>query len=200
MLILETFDVVVDEGGNWLLHERADSLPVAAKMPKDGYYFDMVGDESLDMDFQPPPLEEMEKQYTELLPSEKIEFVVRRAEELRPTGKALFLDMWLDFGPPSVGSTPDSLCLMSFDPDYVERLFEIKTEADLARLGTIVPHLKDFIDIFGVDGIDYGTQRAELFNPELFERFHLPPLHRNQPVRAREHIVENLEAFLRIDP
>ena len=175
VLIPGEFQVETDETGNWLLHDGGRSdLPLAAKMPNGGYYFDMVKDQSLHLDFQPPDLKKMSKVYSVSLPREKLDFLAQRVEKLRPTEKALLLGAWLDFGPPSVGSTPDWLCLMVADPGYVEELFIIKAEGDLNRLNQLREHLGDGIDVFGVDGADYGTQRAEMFNPELFERFHVP--------------------------
>ncbi len=169
------FQVETEPSGGWLLHEQGNpARPPVARMPRDGYYFDMVKDQTLHVDYEPPPLSEMERAYGYALPSEKLDGLAARAEELRPTGKALLLGCWLDFGPPSVGSSPDWLCLMVTDPDYVERLFRIKAEADLGRLEQLHAALGENVDIFGVDGADYGTQRSEMFSPGLFERFHLP--------------------------
>ena len=166
---------VEDAGDDWVLREEGDpGKPIAGRMPKDGYYFDAVGDQELHADFIPPPLAEMEADFRHPLATAKLEFMARRARELRPTGKALLLGDWFDFGPPGVGNLPDWLCLLAADPDYVARLFELKTEADLARLAQLRAYLGDDIDIFGVDGADYGTQRAEMFSAEMFEQFYLP--------------------------
>jgi uroporphyrinogen-III decarboxylase len=63
---------------------------------------------------------------------------------------------------------------MATEPDYVEKLFRIKAEGDLRRLEQLHVAVGDNADIFGVDGADYGTQRSEMFSPELFKRFYLP--------------------------
>ena len=175
VLVPGEFNVDVDQSGDWLLHEEGDpTRPLVARMPKGGYYFDMVKDQSLHLDYQPPALKEKEKEYQSPLAAQKLDFLAARAQKLRPTGKALLLGSWRDFGPPSVGSMPDWLCLLATEPEYVEALFAIKTEADLMRLEQLSEAVGDSVDIFGVDGADYGTQRSEMFNPELFKRFYLP--------------------------
>ena len=169
------FEVEVDGEGNWLLHEGGRAgKPVVARMPRDGFYFDWTEDLSVHPDYEPPALAEMEKKYKQPLPAEHLDFLARRAEQLRPTGKALFLGDWLNFGPPHVGNWVDWLCVLASDADYVERLFEISLEAQLRRLEALHEAVEENIDVFGVDATDYGTQRAEMFRPELFERCYLP--------------------------
>jgi len=166
---------VEDAGDALILHEEGNpAKPPVGRMPKDGYYFDQIGDQELHTDFSPPPLAEMEKTYLTPLDSRKLEFIASEAERLRPTRKALLLGDWFDFGPAGVGNMPDWLCLLASEPEYVERLFTLKTEGDLARLAQLKKHIGDNIDIFGVDGADYGTQRAEMFSVEMFEQFYLP--------------------------
>lgn len=175
VLVPGSFDVEVDSNGDWLLHDggRREN-PVAARMPKDGFYFDWVQDQSLQLDFTPPPLAEMEKLYLQPVDPKRLDELAAAAQRLRPTGKALLLGDWFDFGPASVGSTPNWLCLLATDPEYVERLFALRAEGDVARLEQVHRALGSSIDIIGIDGHDYGTQRAELFSPEAFERFHFP--------------------------
>ena len=198
------FEIEQAQNGDWLLHDGGDaSKPVVARMPKDGYYFDRISDQSLHPTFEPPPLGEMEREYSYLLPNETLDHLAQKAEGLRKTEKALILGCWLDFAPPSVGSIPDWLCLMATDPDYVEKLFAIKTNADLNRLENLAKYMGDKIDLFGVDGVDYGTQRAELFSPELFARFHKPYytaingwIHENTPWKTWKHTCGSIPHLL----
>ncbi len=176
VLVPEAFNVEVAENGDWILH-RGGLLqqPPEGRMPKDGYYFDMIEDQSLSMDYRPPALEEVTAEYEENRPGRQmLEYLCSRSEVLRPGGKALLLGMWLQFGPPSVGNTPNWLCLMMTEPEYVGELFKRKTELDLMVLEDVKKNLGNSFDIFGIDGNDYGSQKAELFSPELFEQYYLP--------------------------
>ena len=162
------FNVEEDEQGRWLLHEEGDAAqPVAGIMPKNGFYFDMVGDQALHMDYEPPPLSEMEAEYKQAPDPAELEFLAESAERLRPTDKALLLGSWRYIGPASVGSSADWSCVMATDPQYVDELFAMKIAIDLDRLATLYRYVGDDIDVFGVDGLDYGTQRAEMFSPEI---------------------------------
>lgn len=164
-----------DEAGGLVLRFGGDpAREIVAHMPKNGYYFDKAGDQTLHDDFQPPPLAEMERQFKALMPQAKLDFLAARAQALRPTGKALLLGIWHDFGPAGVGNVPDWLCLMASDPDYVKRLFEMKAETDLRTLERVWAALGDTIDVFGIDGHDFGTQRSEMFGPDMFDEFYLP--------------------------
>jgi uroporphyrinogen-III decarboxylase len=175
LLVPGQFHPVPDGAGGFVLHDGGDpAKPVVAHTPKQGYYFDKAGDQILHDDFQPPPLAEMERLYKGLMPPAKLDFLAARAQALRPTGKALLLGVWHDFGAPMVGNFPDWLCLMAGEPEYVQRVFELKTEADLRTLERVRKALGDSIDIIGIDGQDYGTQRSEMFGPDMFEQFHLP--------------------------
>ncbi|MHB0936915.1 MAG: uroporphyrinogen decarboxylase family protein [Armatimonadota bacterium] len=166
---------VVDTGDHLIIHDEGDpAKPAVGRMPKNGYYFDQIGDQELHPGYVPPSLEEMKAAYLRPIKTQKLEFMASEAERLRPTGKALLLGDWFDFGPASVGNMPDWLCLLAAEPEYVEELFALKAEGDLLRLAQVKAYLGDNIDLFGVDGADYGTQRAEMFSAEMFEQFYLP--------------------------
>jgi len=172
-------------------------------MPNNGFYFDMVGDESLHLEFEPPPLAEMEQRYAKPIDPKTLDFLAAKAQRLRPTGKALVFGAWFDFGPPAVGNSTDWLCLLASEPDYVGRLFELKTAADLANLERLWGAMGDTIDVFGIDGYDFGTQRSETFNPEIFERFHLPYytainqwVHTHTPWKTWKHCCGSIARFL----
>jgi hypothetical protein len=174
VLVPGQFDVEVDDAGNWLLHHEGEiTKPVEAKMPKDGFYFDMPSMSETHMDFVPPPLSEAKDKG--IISVEDLEFMQARAEHLRKTtDKALFLGCWGALGLKSVGSIPDFLMLLMTDKDYVRDLFEIGTEVALRNLENLKTYLGDLVDIVGIDGSDYGGQENELFPPELFEELYVP--------------------------
>ena len=173
VLVPGQFEVEVDSSGSWILHEEGDpGQAVAARMPEGGYYFDMVSDSGGTV-FTPPPLNEVEKE--NLISAEELDFMTARAERLRKeTDKALVLGAWGCLGLPDVGTIPDFLCLLALEKEYVRNLFEIRTAVALQNLEKLKSWLGDSIDIIGLDGTDYGTQRNELFSPELFEELYFP--------------------------
>jgi hypothetical protein len=175
MLVPGAFAVEEDRAGNLLLHSGGDpTRPVEGRMPSGGLYFDMVASQSLSLDYTPPPLAGLEAEYLAPLPQKHLEHLAATAARLRPTGKALFLGDWRSLGPPMVGNTPDWLCVLAGEHDYVESLVELKIRGDVIRLEQLADALGDTIDLIGVDGQDFGTQRAGMFSAEVFEYAYLP--------------------------
>jgi hypothetical protein len=174
VLVPGQFAVQMSAEGDWLLHTAGDpSKPVEARMPKNGFYFDMPALTESHYDYSPPPLAQVRREFR--LENPELEFLASRAEHLRrTTDKALFLGCWDRMGLPWVGSIPDFLVLMLTDKGYVKDLFALRTETALANMEKLKSHLGDKIDILGLDGTDYGSQNAELFSPELFAELYLP--------------------------
>ena len=176
VLVPGQFEVETDPEGNYLIHNEGDiNKQVEGRMPKDGYYFDMQSMTETHLDFNPPSLDEIKKENH--LSRKELEFLQKRAEKLRKeTDKALLLGCWGKVGLPSVGSIPDFLCLMAMDKTYIKDMFAIRTETAIKNMVLIKEYLGDNIDILGLDGYDYGSQKAELFSPEWFDELFVPYL------------------------
>jgi hypothetical protein len=174
VLVPGQFEVEEDSNGDYLLHDQGDKTrPVEARMPNDGYYFDKVGLSDIHPDFVPPPLTEIKK--LNHLATQDLEFLQAKAERLRATtDKALLLGCWGRTGLGSVGSIPDFLCLLATDQAYVKDLFAIQTETAIRNMENLKRVLGGNIDIIGLDGGDYGSQRGELFSPDWFEDLFVP--------------------------
>ncbi len=174
VLVPGRFDVEVDGEGNWLLHTEGDAAkPVEGRMPRGGFYFDMLSLTETHWDWDPPRLAEVRREHR--LEQADLEALAARAEELRRrTDKALFLGCWDTTGLPWVGSIPDFLMLMARDRSYVRDLFEVRTETALDNLEKLQRYLGDAVDVLGLDGTDYGSQESELFDPDLFEELYVP--------------------------
>jgi len=168
------FEVEIDSEGNYLIHYEGDiNKPVEGRMPKNGYYFDMSSMIETHLDFKPPSLEEIKKENH--LSVQELEFLQERAEKLRKeTDKAILLGCWGKVGLPAVGSIPDFLCLMAINKRYVKDMFAIRTEIAIKNMELLKKYLGDNIDILGLDGYDYGSQKGELFSPEWFEELFVP--------------------------
>ncbi len=195
VLVPGDFEVEVDERGDFLLREGGrPEEPVAGRMPKEGYYFDILEWMSFDPSFTPPPIEELRKT-TKPIADEDLEFLASRAARLRrETDKALLLGCWGSCGLRRVGSIPEFLVVLATDRDYVRRLFELRTETALLNLERLWRTLGDDIDILGLEGADYGSQRSELFSPKWFEDLFVPFykvqndwVHRNTTWKTWQH-------------
>jgi len=134
----------------------------------------MMDQLAFDPAFTPPPIDELRKSVRPIS-DEELEFLASRAARLRrETDKALLLGCWRASGLGRVGSIPDFLALLATDRDYVRRLFELRTETALVNLERLWQAVGEEVDIVGIDGADYGSQRGELFSPRWFENLFLP--------------------------
>jgi hypothetical protein len=187
VLVPGQFEVVEDAAGNWVVHDGGDpARPASGVMPKDGYYFDKLPLLKLEPDFQMPPLSELEPGLLAPIPDDVLDHVAATAIRLRPTDKALLAGMWKYFGPPGNVTDPNWLCFLLTDAAYVDDMFAIAIEGNIRRLQQLHDRVGSNIDIIGLDGADYGSQRCELFSPGVFERHYLP-FYRRQLDWVREH-------------
>ena len=175
VLVPGQFDVEIAPSGDWMLHTGGDpQAPVEGRMPKDGYYFDILDWTKLDSDWEPPSLEQVRADAT--YPTEDdMRFMSDRAAHLRKhTDKALILTGMGYWGLPLVGSIPESLMLLGSDRSYVGDLLALRTEWALGNLQTVWNAIGDRVDVVVIDGADYGTQRAEIFSPDVFAKYFTP--------------------------
>lgn len=177
VLVPGAFDVQVTPEGDWLYTAPGAAAPTA-RMPRGGYYFDTLGETAWNLQWQPPPLAEMEREFRASLVQEAdLAHMAAQAERLRrETDKALILNCWGYLGPRYVGTLPDFLCLLAQDPGYVRGLFELATEVGLRNLQAMWEAIGSNVDVVVISGLDFGTQKAEWFSRETFREVYLPCL------------------------
>lgn len=172
------FDVEL-VGDEWLLHRgRGKDRKPVLHMPGDGYYFDTIGYGAWDHDYQPPSLDRIRGMSANWhIRDETLEFARTRAGELRRnTDKALLLNCWGALGMRYVGHLTDFLCLLAEDPGYVRELFDISTQVALQNLELLWQAVGENADLIFITGLDFGTQRSEMFSQETFREVYLPSL------------------------
>lgn len=171
------FSVDVGLDGDWLFPAGG---PHVCRMPRDGFYFDSIGYADWHMDWEPPSPDTLRRSAENWrIRDENLAFLQNRARTLRAdTDKALILGAWPYCGLHYVGSLTDFWTLLAADPGYVTDLFALSTEVALENLARLWNALGDTVDIITVTGLDFGTQRAEWFSPEVFREVYLPFLRR----------------------
>jgi len=173
------FEVQVTPEGDWLFTPPGSTSGVpTAKMPRGGFYFDNLGETAWNFDWEPPPLADMAREFeSAIAPEEDLAHMAQRAALLRrTTDKALVLNCWGMLGPRHIGTMPDFLCLLGRDPGYVRGLFDLATEVGLRNLQLMWDAIGEDIDVVVISGLDFGTQKAELFSRQTFREVYLPCL------------------------
>lgn len=175
------FNVTVTPAGDWLFSPDGDTsrLPVA-RMPRNGFYFDSIGDEALHLDWEPPSLDSLRASSVHwAIRDEDLSFLQRHARLLRTnTDKALILGAWPYTGLRYVGALVDFWCLLGRDRGYVKELFALSTESAFGNLSCLWDTLGEDVDIIALTGLDFGTQRSEWFSREVFQEVYVPELRR----------------------
>lgn len=199
------FDVEL-KGDEWVLHAgQGKQRRPALHMPVGGYYFDSIDYGAWHHDYEPPDLADMRRASVNWrVTDETLDFTRTRAEELRRgTDKALHLNCWGALGMRYVGYLTDFLCLLADDPGYVRELFEISTEVALQNLELLWQAVGENADLIFITGLDFGSQRAELFSPDTFREVYLPALkahfdwvHEHTTWKCFEHSCGSIPAFV----
>ena len=68
----------------------------------------------------------------------------------------------------------DWLCLLLTEPEYCGEILQATAERAVENLTMYLQAVGDYIDTILVSGTDFGTQRCELFNPDIFKELHAP--------------------------
>ena len=198
VLVPGDFNVTVTDSGDWLMHDGGNAHnPVVARMPKDGFYFDRMDVSGWKLDYRPPCIAQLRQDGWRRLTDKQLRHFQETAHVLRDTtDKALVLTNWTDsvIGPASMGSVPEWLVILASDPEYVQDLMGLATEVGLENLKLYWEALGNTIDIFHIDGFDFGAQDREMFSPQAFRRFYVPTyraqcdwIHANTPWKIAKH-------------
>lgn len=179
VLVPGQFNICTGSDGQWMLHEGGDATrPIVAKMPQGGYYFDAMHEMTQRMDFAPPPLSEIAARYN-CLNDEELDYLGQRARWVREnTDKAAVLEAVGATGLSHVGSLTEFLMLMATDVGYVKEMLELESLCAVENLKLLKQAVGDMVDVVVIDGFDYGTQKAELFSPDIFREIFMPAYRR----------------------
>lgn len=179
-----------EEGGLWLLNEMGEKI---AYMAKGSLYFEFASGTSLSGDIikmDPQKWKDSLPVYTD----EELKEIGDNAEFLRKnTDYAIAGEFFRGFlgssGPFAGHTVADWLCVLLLERDYAEEILDATVERALENTKLYLQAVGNNIDLMLISGTDYGTQRGELFNPELFKEIHAPRYRRiNEYVHEKSDI------------
>jgi len=187
VLVPGQFHYRVDENGDLLISPGGDiSKPPSGRMPKDGYYFDIiVRQESINWDHLNP--EEFAEQFTRLS-DEELEHLRTRADALHRNTDYAILG---GFGGGGLGDLPQVLGpaldrpkgLRNFDdwmvahlthPEYIKAIFHRQSQQAIENLELYRQAVGDRIVAIFISGTDFGTQRQEFISPDMYRELYFP--------------------------
>ncbi|MDQ1317972.1 MAG: hypothetical protein QG588_1627 [Candidatus Poribacteria bacterium] len=68
----------------------------------------------------------------------------------------------------------DWLCILVNDKKYAYSILQATAERAVENLNIYLQAVGDYIDTIFISGTDFGTQKGELFNPEIFPELYVP--------------------------
>jgi uroporphyrinogen-III decarboxylase len=217
VMVPEKFTTKRDDEGNVYLYPQGDnSVPPCAKMPREGYYFDLlVRQEPFDERNLNP--EDWANQQYSIFSEETLRYLENRADELYKNTDLCIVGEFIDAGFGDVSMVPGPtiknpkgirepvrwITAHIEYPEYIKRIFELQCEVALKNLKLSYEAVGNKIDVIMVSGTDFGTQNAPFISPDMYREFYKPFhkrindwIHKNTPWKTFYHSCGSIALFL----
>lgn len=172
------FNPQMDEHGTLFLYDKNGKK--CAFMPPSGCYFDRY----IDPAYQTPDDLMSPEEWREKIPlytDSELKIIQNTAQFLHENTEYSLVG---DYGKLKVCTSgifagqclTDWLCTLMTEPEYAMEILMATAERNIENLALYLEAVEPYVDTILVSTTDYGTQRAELFNPEIFREMYLPTL------------------------
>jgi uroporphyrinogen-III decarboxylase len=189
VLVPVHFMTTSDEQGNYFIYPQGDtSAPPSGKMPKDGYYFDILvrQDPIEDLDILDP--EDWIKGMYPLFNEEELLYLEKTSKNLfENTNFSLvgnlinagFGDMaWLPAPhlkyPEGIRDPEEWIMAHLTHPDYIQSIYEKQAEIAIKNLEMAYEAVGERLDVLMVSGTDFGTQNGLMWSPDIYRELYKP--------------------------
>ncbi len=190
------FNPVIDEKGALVLKD-ANGIPIA-RMAKGTLYFEFACGTAMSKEIQKMDPQKW-KDSIPLYTDEELKQIAREAKYLHEnTGYAVFGE----FGRGGLGTNgllaghtiTDWLCILLTERAYAEEILQATAQKALENIKLYLEAVGKNIDIIFISGTDFGTQRAEQFNPDIWRDLIMPKykmlndyVHKNSGIKTFIH-------------
>jgi Uroporphyrinogen decarboxylase (URO-D) len=187
VLVPGGFNTFPDSNGDLLMYPQGDrSAPPSGKMPKGGFYFDVIVRQT-PLDDRPLNVEDNLEEFTPIS-AEELEHYRRTAEKLyTETDKAIVLNLGaLSLGniarvpgpalrhPKGIRDVEEWYISLKTRRDYIYKIFERQTEINLANLQKIHAVVGERPTLAYLSGTDFGAQNGPFVSPLIYRDLFLP--------------------------
>jgi uroporphyrinogen decarboxylase len=195
VLMPGNFNPITDEHG--YIYIKDSKGTTLAYMPPGGLYFERacvttMSERIVKMD------PEVWKKSIPLYTDEHLRELEEKAIQLHETEYSIhggFLKGALGSNGIFAGHTiTDWLCILISDKEYAFSILQATAERAMENLKIYLQAVGDYIDTIFISGTDFGTQKGELFNPEIFPELYMPNIklmndyvHRHSKVKTFYH-------------
>jgi hypothetical protein len=165
-----------DSNGDWLIRQdqKADGK-IRGRMPKGGSYFDYEGDNNVPDEIAYPDLDTWTSPWQIPVLSEAVlDSVEKRAKLLHETtDKALFLNYFRG-GMIQAFNVPTWLVSLVDNPTWATEYHRRQAEWHSKNLAKLLDRVAPYVEVVGISGNDWGTQKGEMFSPATFAEMYTP--------------------------
>jgi len=188
LLMPEEFKPVPDEKGTLYLYDKQGHI--CAFMAPDGCYFDRYVDPNYKTSENQMSPEEWRRKIP-LYDDEELRVLENTARFMYENTDYSLVGGYAKLKVCTSGifaghTLMDWLCTLMMEPEYAFEILSVTAERNIENLKLYFQAVEPYIDVIFVSTTDYGTQRAELFSPELFKDLYLPTLK-----KVNDHIHDN---------
>jgi len=186
-LVPSGFNTAPEPDGDILMYPQGDrSAPPSGRMPKGGFYFDIITRQMPIDDSHLRPDDNLEEFST--FSNQEVEHFRREAERLyRQTDKAIVLNLsGCALGdiakvpgpalkqPRGIRDPEEWYISLSSRPDYIYKVFEGQTEINLANLEKIHEAAGERVAVVYWTGADFGAQNGPFISPKTYRDLFFP--------------------------
>lgn len=196
VLMSGDYDPILDENG--YLHVQNKSGRNIAKMSPGGLYYDLEDPTSMTADWKFMDPDEW-KRSIPLYKDEELKIMEKKAKSLYEyTDFSLcgsFLKGGLGTNAIFAGHTVcDWYCILAAEPEYAGEILRATAERAVENSKLYLQAIGKYIDIILLSGTDFGSQKSEMFQPDIFRDLHRPnyklitdSIHQNHDVKVAMH-------------
>ncbi|MBU0478499.1 methyltransferase [bacterium] len=169
--VLEDGTLIVGNGRNWEKETR--------RMPKGCRYLDRIEYPDIKtMDFDISHIDKKDWVFSKPLSDEFLKTEENNAKILKQsTDKAIVSSGGISGAwgmPAGYGGVIGWGIKMALDPNHAKEHMMAEAEALSKRIKLYLEAVGNYIDVIVVSGTDFGAQKKEQFNPDLFKEFFVP--------------------------
>ena len=217
VLVGDGFTTTVDEHGDTFIYPGGDiTAQPSAKMPKDGFYFDLLVRQEPIETGRLDPEEWVEQMFTEFS-EEDLLHIEKQANRLYYNTDRAIIGNFGQGGlgdiamvpgpgvktPKGIRNPVDWYMAPLLYPEYIKGIFELQTEIALKNLELYRQAVGDKIVAIFVSGTDFGSQKGPFISPRMYREMYKPFhkrinqwIHENTNWRTFFHTCGSVVAFL----
>ncbi len=215
ILVAGDFNTVKDNNGDYLIFPQGDTTaPPSGKMPKSSYFFDAVirQEEIIEEKLNP---EDNTEEFG-IISDRDISLWKKEIAKVRNNERALIANAGgtalgdialvpavnLKY-PGGIRSIEEWYMSTLTRQDYIHRVFDIQSDIAVKNLATLLPVIRNTIDVIFICGTDFGTQTSTFCSTETFRNLWMPYykrindwIHKNTNWKTFKHCCGSVKSFI----